>query len=37
MLPEDTIVYAMFNPAIAMHEKLGEVRLGLRKFAEVAK
>jgi len=32
MLPEDTLVYALFSPAIALHDKLGEIRLGLERF-----
>jgi len=28
------MVFALFNPAIVLHEKLGEIRHGLTKFAE---
>ncbi len=34
MLPAGVMAYALFNPAIALHEKLGEVRFGIEKFAE---
>jgi len=37
MLPENTIVYAIFNPAIALHDKLGEIRLGLERFRDAVK
>jgi len=33
-LPPESKVYAIFNPAIAMRDKLGEVRHGLSKIAE---
>ncbi len=36
LIPDSTgMVFALFNPAIVLHEKLGELRLGLEKFAEV--
>ena len=34
MLPKGPIVYAIFNPAIALHDKLGEIRLGMERFGE---
>jgi len=34
MLPSGSVVYALFNPAIALHDKLGEIRFGLEKFGE---
>ena len=34
MLPAGVVAYAIFNPAIALHEKLGEVRFAMEKFAE---
>lgn len=33
MMPMGARVYALFNPAIAMHDKLGEVRHGLSRIA----
>jgi len=38
MLPKSVgVVYAIFNPAIALHEKLGEVRLGMKRFGDAVK
>jgi uracil-DNA glycosylase family 4 len=34
MLPEGPVVYASVNPALALHDKLGEVRFSMTKFAE---
>jgi len=32
LLPAGPIVYAIYNPAMAMRDKMGEVRLGFEKF-----
>ncbi len=38
MLPKSAgIVYALFSPAIAIHDKLGEIRFGLEKFGDAIK
>ena len=35
LIPDSTgMVFALFNPAIVLHEKLGELRFGLEKFGE---
>jgi len=34
MLPRGPIVYAIFNPALALHDKMGEIRFGMEKFGE---
>ncbi len=37
MLPHGPIVYAIFNPALALHSKMGEIRFGMEKFGEAIK
>ena len=37
MLPRGPIVYAIFNPALALHDKMGEIRFGMEKFGEAIK
>ena len=37
MLPKGPIVYALFNPAVAIHDKLGEIRFGLGRFGDALK
>ncbi len=38
MLPKSVgIVYALFNPAIAIHDKLGEIRFGMGRFGEAVR
>ena len=35
LIPDSTgMVFALFNPTIVLHEKLGELRHGIKKFAE---
>lgn len=35
LIPDSTgMVFALFNPAIVLHDKLGELRFGLQKFSE---
>jgi len=36
-LPWGTMAVAMYNPAIASHDKLGEVRLAIEKFGGLAR
>jgi len=36
-LPWGTMAVAMYNPAIASHDKLGETRLAIEKFGEVVR
>ena len=37
MLPRGPIVYAIFNPALALHSKMGEVRFGMEQFGKAVK
>ena len=38
MLPKSVgMVYALFSPAIAIHDKLGEIRLGMGRFGEAVR
>ena len=37
MLLEDTFVFAIFSPALALHDRLGEIRFGLERFAAAIK
>ena len=36
-LPRGTVAVAMYNPAIAQHDKLGETRLAIEKFGEIVR
>ena len=37
MLPTGLVVYAIFSPAIAIHDKLGEIRFGMGCFGDALK
>ena len=37
MLPKGSIVYASFNPALALHDKMGEIRFAMEKFGAAAR